>query len=520
MSGTNLHPSRATKVCCAALFFFSTCIRSAIAGGDLFGGGGRRRPEIKAPVGAAQYYEDLFGFDERAVLASGQGFNTDETNAAVRSRFAVHVGVRPEQKDFVGTSMAPPQTISLAAYTPTLEAGCFRTPSVAQLEQEARAYVDAASRRKMGPKRGRRKSRFAAKRFDSSDKDSDIGRIAERHPLATIQGASQLNALEQMSEHIDPQGIVPYVSDLTQGPAVAITGFAGALWRNHFVAVEEDGTATMSQCGHYRRTQDLHQGLLGQTKTRQINYFKRVWREILAKTLGFPDWENEKHKQRVRAAEEKIGAVQNGYLLVGRARATLERAADLFDDAAVERLFVSEMRVGVQEHTDMALYRNCGLEVVFVVGNADSARAVQPLVEARMKKAVEDAKAGAHREYPEQGDMCVGFRPAGEDEEDGVSGGDGAEITLLGSESDTDGEGGPDDAEASRPNGSGLMWLLLAVCIPLVAGLSVGIVALVLCCCRAGDDNGNASAEVAAASEDINEAGFLISDEKVSTALG
>eukprot|EP00392_Amoebophrya_sp_AT5.2_P011282 g11357.t1 len=166
----------------------------------------------------------------------------------------------------------------------------------------------------------------------------------------------------------------------------------------------------------------------------------------------------------------------------------------------------------------MALYRNCGLEVVFVVGNADSARLVQPLVEARMKKAVEDAKAGAHRDDPTQADVCVGFRPAGEDEEDGVSGDDGAEITLLGW--DTDGEGGPDDEEASRPNGSWLMWLLLAVCIAVVAGLSVGIVALVLCCCRAGDDNRNASAEVAAASEDINEAGFLISDEKVSTALG
>eukprot|EP00392_Amoebophrya_sp_AT5.2_P015355 g15557.t1 len=318
-------------------------------------------------VKASTYYRDLFGFSERDI----QKLTYDLTNDAVADQFeepfhgpenlrphddwklAGNPGKRPRDivqlKPKERGSNAPVWSQRMVGF----QVGRFWTPSLRTLEEGAKEMLEALrgadmavlklDQRQLVDKVQRLPpSSFGAKEFVEGKLDVDSGWLAANLPLATIQGASQLNALEQPTENDDPRGIVVYAEDNTQGPAVAIAGFAGALWRNHFVVVREDGTVGPQQLTYHRKGFPR-----GQTNTRQVNFFRRVWRKILAKANGLAKTATKK----IKAAEKRADAVRNGYVMVDNARPTLEKAAAVLDENAIEELFESEMRVGLQEDT-------------------------------------------------------------------------------------------------------------------------------------------------------------------------
>eukprot|EP00392_Amoebophrya_sp_AT5.2_P018355 g18875.t1 len=261
----------------------------------------------KTAISAIKYYDNLFGFAESYVE------NTAENNKEIQSRFGFYIGF-----DVPGISVEQVATESgekakmLFLNTKgghRFQVGNFWTPSASMLEKQA---ADRAARTGASAE-ARPRSTFRADVFTAGLLDTDAGYLVSQNPLCTMQGASQLNALEQVNEADDPHGINAYATDNTQGPAVAITGYPGALWRQHFVDINDDGTVDYPVRGDSMPAVGQ-----GQSQKKQVNFFEPVWREI-------------QKKARITDYAETLAA--------------FELPAD------IENMFVNHMRVGVQEDT-------------------------------------------------------------------------------------------------------------------------------------------------------------------------
>eukprot|EP00392_Amoebophrya_sp_AT5.2_P011258 g11333.t1 len=115
------------------------------------------------------------------------------------------------------------------------------------------------------------------------------------------------------------KGITEYADErhLTQGRAIAITGFAGTLWRSHLAVVEKDGTVEKVDEKRLELMRD-EATELGQTEERQVNCF---------------------------------GPVNELRATLGRAFSSSMFSAPVFEEKDAEELFEREMRVGLQEDT-------------------------------------------------------------------------------------------------------------------------------------------------------------------------
>ncbi len=178
-------------------------------------------------------------------------------------------------------------TLTSLANGRRFEAGTFSTPSVAQLRAQA------------GDRSGRPSVRHEA-----------IGDVLELHadPAhrdALFQVASQLNCLEFADPRETPEdGVTPYATDPTQGPACALAAAAATVYRSYFAPVD---------------------GQVGQRADRQLNNIA----DALA-LLGGPD--------------EHL-TVRNGYAFSDPAR--LAAAASALR-ARGRDAFIDRVRIGVQ----------------------------------------------------------------------------------------------------------------------------------------------------------------------------
>jgi hypothetical protein len=148
-----------------------------------------------------------------------------------------------------------------------------------------------------------------------------VGNVQDLHAEpanahALFQAASQFNLLEMVSPEVTPEaGIDGYEHDHTQGPACAIAGGAGTIYRNYFVPLGDQ---------------------IGQTANRQINCLDRLGKQ-LAKD-GKPPW-----------------TMQNGYALI-----TAEQLKHINQqihslNANQRELLKGELRIGIQWNTEVTL---------------------------------------------------------------------------------------------------------------------------------------------------------------------
>eukprot|EP00392_Amoebophrya_sp_AT5.2_P018074 g18537.t1 len=281
----------------------------------------------KTAISAIEYYENLFGF------AEPHRTNTAENNEGLRFGFDNGInfipGIRVEQVATESGEKA--EMLFLYPSGPRLQVGNFWTPSASMLEKQA---ADRAARTGASAE-ARPQSTFSADVFKPGLLDTDAGYLVSQNPLCTMQGDSQLNALEQVSAFDHPHGINAYARDNTQGPAVAITGYPGALWRQHFVKINEDGTVDYPVGGDSMPAVGQ-----GQSREKQVNYFEPVWREI-------------QEKARVTSYAEKSAAyglpVREVTDLLAKVRTTVQ--GKMLTRLDIENMFVNHMRVGVQEDT-------------------------------------------------------------------------------------------------------------------------------------------------------------------------
>jgi hypothetical protein len=133
---------------------------------------------------------------------------------------------------------------------------------------------------------------------------------------ALVQVASQVNLLEMPGPDVTPEdGIAGYERDRTQGPACAIAGGAGTIYRNYFARVD---------------------GGVGQTADRQINTIRDVGR-------------------RLGNHNEKLWKVRNGYVLPSQSGLEMinRKLGAMADD---ERDAVrAALRIGLQSGTEVTL---------------------------------------------------------------------------------------------------------------------------------------------------------------------
>ncbi|CAD7934329.1 unnamed protein product [Amoebophrya sp. A120] len=333
------------------------------------------------------YYEFLFGYPETEVFTPPGHRADNATNLAIRNNFDVSFERVPFEPNYTRTpdhggggtaNNLQAQDPALSEFLTTwvaklksrrnnreLHAGKFSSITVGEFE--------ASLKQKLAGKKftalSDTNSTFTAKRFTLSDASTDIGQVTASHPLATIQGASQMNGLEQTSDNADPHGIVNYFSDDTQGPAVALTGFAGTLWRNHFVrlgnttptnrrrVIDETAATPYDPADLFRgQTADnLGPGGIRRRfdEVQQLDSFHGVWAAILqaagsatdANAAGYP--------------------VRNGYLQVDDVRTEFQNARrstttgnPVLGDAQIEQIFRDRLRVHVQEDTEFTGYRD------------------------------------------------------------------------------------------------------------------------------------------------------------------
>ncbi|CAD7957742.1 unnamed protein product [Amoebophrya sp. A25] len=292
----------------------------------------RSRAEHISPE---QYYKELFGFSESDILGGeGKAEATEERNTRIREMFVqskrtVKVKDVPHEREFKLDVLTPKE----GARREPLIVGHFSTPTPAKLEEQAKKNMKSSNMLKnvMSSSTVERTKLFDVKHFSANDYAFDTGKIVEEHPLATFQGASQLNGLEQMSHGKNPYGIAVYFRDTTQGPALAITGFAGTLWRNHFVEVADPAKPTQNT-------------IRGQTDTaHQLNFFADVWKKFTATAT---------------ASTSPEPVVQNGYLLPRLAEPLVDEMLQSTDADAkwtrenLEELFYTHMQVGLQQDTE------------------------------------------------------------------------------------------------------------------------------------------------------------------------
>ncbi|MEM6293201.1 MAG: hypothetical protein AAGA54_18145 [Myxococcota bacterium] len=212
------------------------------------------------------WFQDLFGFAERDADTTRAGFDLEGT--VLRSR----------------------------ANGRGFDAGRFETPTLAELRVRA------------GDRTGSARVRHEA-----------IGDVLELHADprnadAMFQVASQLNCLEFAGPEMTPEdGVTPYASDPTQGPACALAAAAATVYRNDFVPFGD------------RR---------GQTKDRQLNNLADA-----AALLGPAD---------------AVLSVRNGYAFSDADR--LARSGPALA-AAGRETFIDRLRIGVQTRAQVTFAR-------------------------------------------------------------------------------------------------------------------------------------------------------------------
>jgi len=173
--------------------------------------------------------------------------------------------------------------------------GTFRQPTLQSLREE----LDAVNNQDTCSKRRIRLSSW-------------VGDVRElhQHPGAIIQAASQFNLLEMPSPNVTPEaGIANYEHDHTQGPACAVMGGVGTIYRQYFL----EG---------------------GQTAEHQVNCLQRV-QDLLAKNMGV----------------ESVLTMKNGYALLDVAQA--QAMDDYLGKASETQLdeLQGKLEIGIMEDT-------------------------------------------------------------------------------------------------------------------------------------------------------------------------
>ncbi|CAD7957753.1 unnamed protein product [Amoebophrya sp. A25] len=278
-----------------------------------------------------QYYEELFGFSEASILGplKEPKATTDELNEEIRQKFAL--SALTVNSENVGEFKLDVLTPKEGGRKKRLIVGRFSTPTPAELETQAKEKIERSNMLKnvMSSSTAERSKYFDVKDLFSADGYAfDTGKIVEEHPLATFQGAGQLNGLQQTDSKNIPHGIVNYFMDERQGAALAITGFAGTLWRNHFVEFADPAGLTTNTNR-------------GQTDTpHQLNFFADVWKGFTSSTST--------------PGKPVPMPVLNGYLLPRKASDTV--ADDQWESDSerldLEELFYTRMQVGLQQDTE------------------------------------------------------------------------------------------------------------------------------------------------------------------------
>ncbi len=138
----------------------------------------------------------------------------------------------------------------------------------------------------------------------------------ESHANAIFQVASQFNLLEMTSPGVTPErGVGIYENDYTQGPACAIAGGAGTIFRNYFVAVNDR---------------------MGQSEDVQIDCLAGIG-ELLGN------------------ADQRLWKMSNGYALPSAdGLVEIDKLLGTLDEAARDRLRQS-LRIGVQWDVQVTL---------------------------------------------------------------------------------------------------------------------------------------------------------------------
>lgn len=219
------------------------------------------------------WFETLFGFDE-------------ESPEVVRSNLRVE-----------GSQLASITNGRL------FEVGSLSTPSLKDVCREAGHSVN----------HGRTKvSEIVA---DSKLLHADLANEG-----ALFQVASQFNLLEMVSPSVTPEeGISRYATDLTQGPACAMSCAAGTVYRNYFAPVGDQ---------------------VGQTASRQIDCLADM-----GTALGNTD--------------DSLWQMKNGYALASESG--LKSIASKIANSSAEDLaeLRGNLRIGLQSHTEVTL-DDCG----------------------------------------------------------------------------------------------------------------------------------------------------------------
>ena len=164
---------------------------------------------------AGRWFYNLFGFWEDAD-------GSLERRRDVKTEFVLEPG---------GLSPAAPQTLSCRRNGRSWKVGVFSTPTLGELEMQARAALQ---------KKRLRDGSFLQGRSTVEFEYGDIAEHLQNHAKygrATFQVASQFNCLEYISPtKTKADGVGIYEYDKTQGPACSIACGPATVVRNYFTA--------------------------------------------------------------------------------------------------------------------------------------------------------------------------------------------------------------------------------------------------------------------------------------------